>query len=150
MCQGALLRSVSPRPDILSPALIYSLRDQRRGCAHPYHLSSRQVYSRLRYCSSWCVSNPSHSSAFFYRHPSYPPLHADLKPENLLFRTKSSDADIMIADFGLSRVMDANKFSLLTEICGTPGVSQSIYISFAFASGTDSDRILTCLYYFSI
>jgi len=47
----------------------------------------------------------------------------DLKPENLLFRSKAPDADIMIADFGLSRVMDSNKLSLLTEICGTPGVS---------------------------
>ena len=28
----------------------------------------------------------------------------------------------MIADFGLSRVMDDEKFQLLTEICGTPGV----------------------------
>ena len=53
------------------------------------------------------------------------PLRAretDLKPENLLFRTKDEDADIMIADFGLSRVMDDEKFHLLTEICGTPGV----------------------------
>jgi serine/threonine protein kinase len=48
-------------------------------------------------------------------------VHRDLKPENLLFRTKSPDADIMIADFGLSRVMETNKFSLLTEVCGTPG-----------------------------
>ncbi|KAI1792742.1 Pkinase-domain-containing protein [Ganoderma leucocontextum] len=45
----------------------------------------------------------------------------DLKPENLLFRTKDEEADIMIADFGLSRVMDDEKFHLLTEICGTPG-----------------------------
>jgi len=29
----------------------------------------------------------------------------------------------MIADFGLSRVMQEDKLSLLTEICGTPGVS---------------------------
>lgn len=29
----------------------------------------------------------------------------------------------MIADFGLSRVMDADKLHKLTEICGTPGVS---------------------------
>ena len=36
--------------------------------------------------------------------------------------TKAEDADIMIADFGLSRVMDEDKFQLLTEICGTPGV----------------------------
>lgn len=50
-------------------------------------------------------------------------VHRDLKPENLLFRTKAEDADIMIADFGLSRVMDENRHILLTEICGTPGVS---------------------------
>lgn len=48
-------------------------------------------------------------------------VHRDLKPENLLFRTREEDADIMIADFGLSRVMDGDKFNLLTEICGTPG-----------------------------
>ena len=48
-------------------------------------------------------------------------VHRDLKPENLLFRSKAPDADIMIADFGLSRVMEENKFHLLTEICGTPG-----------------------------
>ncbi|THH14433.1 hypothetical protein EW146_g5894 [Bondarzewia mesenterica] len=46
----------------------------------------------------------------------------DLKPENLLFRTPAEEADIMIADFGLSRVMDEERFQLLTEICGTPGV----------------------------
>jgi len=48
-------------------------------------------------------------------------VHRDLKPENLLFRTVDEDADIMIADFGLSRVMEGEKFSMLTEICGTPG-----------------------------
>ncbi|TFK31414.1 kinase-like domain-containing protein [Crucibulum laeve] len=48
-------------------------------------------------------------------------VHRDLKPENLLFRTQAEDADIMIADFGLSRIMEEEKLSLLTEICGTPG-----------------------------
>jgi len=48
-------------------------------------------------------------------------VHRDLKPENLLFRTQAEDADIMIADFGLSRVMEEEKLNLLTEICGTPG-----------------------------
>ncbi|PFH53484.1 hypothetical protein AMATHDRAFT_1144 [Amanita thiersii Skay4041] len=48
-------------------------------------------------------------------------VHRDLKPENLLFRTQAEDADIMIADFGLSRVMEEEKLSMLTEICGTPG-----------------------------
>ncbi|KAJ3997338.1 kinase-like domain-containing protein [Lentinula boryana] len=39
--------------------------------------------------------------------------------------TPAEDADIMIADFGLSRVMEGGiggeKLNLLTEICGTPG-----------------------------
>jgi len=48
-------------------------------------------------------------------------VHRDLKPENLLFRTVAEDADIMVADFGLSRVMDEDQLHLLTEICGTPG-----------------------------
>ncbi|KAL0581683.1 Calcium/calmodulin-dependent protein kinase type I [Marasmius crinis-equi] len=48
-------------------------------------------------------------------------VHRDLKPENLLFRTPAEDADIMIADFGLSRLMDEDKLNMLTEICGTPG-----------------------------
>ncbi|KAF7342151.1 Calcium calmodulin dependent protein [Mycena venus] len=48
-------------------------------------------------------------------------VHRDLKPENLLFRTEDDDADIMIADFGLSRVIEEEKLSLLTGVCGTPG-----------------------------
>lgn len=49
-------------------------------------------------------------------------VHRDLKPENLLFRTKAEDADLLIADFGLSRVVDDKKHIMLTEVCGTPGV----------------------------
>ncbi|KAG8850928.1 hypothetical protein FRB96_009561 [Tulasnella sp. 330] len=48
-------------------------------------------------------------------------VHRDLKPENLIFKTKAEDAEVMIADFGLSRVMDDTTFTLLTEVCGTPG-----------------------------
>lgn len=50
-------------------------------------------------------------------------VHRDLKPENLLFKDPGEEADIMICDFGLSRVIDSDKMALLTEICGTPGVS---------------------------
>ena len=53
-------------------------------------------------------------------------VHRDLKPENLLFKDPSEDAAIMICDFGLSRVIDSDKMALLTEICGTPGVSPNI------------------------
>jgi serine/threonine protein kinase len=48
-------------------------------------------------------------------------VHRDLKPENLLFRSPAEDADIMIADFGLSRVIEDEKLTALTEVCGTPG-----------------------------
>ncbi|KAI5998914.1 kinase-like domain-containing protein [Pisolithus orientalis] len=49
-------------------------------------------------------------------------VHRDLKPENLLFRSKPErTSEIMIADFGLSRVMPDSKFNMLTEVCGTPG-----------------------------
>ncbi|KAG9308304.1 kinase-like domain-containing protein [Chiua virens] len=49
-------------------------------------------------------------------------VHRDLKPENLLFRSKpEKTSEIMIADFGLSRVMPDSKLSMLTEVCGTPG-----------------------------
>ena len=58
-------------------------------------------------------------------------MFIDLKPENLLFRTKAEDADIMIADFGLSRVMEEEKLQLLTEICGTPGVSP-LFVVFSY------------------
>jgi calcium/calmodulin-dependent protein kinase I len=48
-------------------------------------------------------------------------VHRDLEPENLLFRTPAEDADVMIVDFGLSRVMEEKSHLLqVTEICGTP------------------------------
>lgn len=48
-------------------------------------------------------------------------VHRDLKPENLLFRTPEDNADLLIADFGLSRIMDDEHFHVLTTTCGTPG-----------------------------
>ena len=35
----------------------------------------------------------------------------------------------MIADFGLSRIMEEEKLSMLTEICGTPGVRTMLFVS---------------------
>ena len=48
-------------------------------------------------------------------------VHRDLKPENLLFRTSAEDADVMIAEFGLSRIIEEGESHLLTDIYGTPG-----------------------------
>ena len=41
--------------------------------------------------------------------------------QNLLFRGPEEDADLLIADFGLSRVIDDQKLTVLTTTCGTPG-----------------------------
>jgi calcium/calmodulin-dependent protein kinase I len=48
-------------------------------------------------------------------------VYADIKPENLLYRSKDEDSDLLLADFGLSKVMDDQQFSALTTTCGTPG-----------------------------
>lgn len=53
-------------------------------------------------------------------------VHRDLKPENLLFRSKDEDADVMVADFGLSKMIDEQTFSALTTTCGTPGELNSL------------------------
>jgi calcium/calmodulin-dependent protein kinase I len=46
---------------------------------------------------------------------------SDLKPENLLFKNKSEDSELLIADFGLSKVVDDEKMTVLSTTCGTPG-----------------------------
>ncbi|CAG8450343.1 7365_t:CDS:10 [Ambispora leptoticha] len=48
-------------------------------------------------------------------------VHRDLKPENLLFRTRADDSDLLVADFGLSKIIDSETFHVLTTTCGTPG-----------------------------
>jgi len=58
------------------------------------------------------------ASACAYLH-SIGIVHRDLKPENLLLETNSPDSRIKIADFGLSKTMEAQ--SVLQTACGTPG-----------------------------
>ncbi|KXS22189.1 Pkinase-domain-containing protein [Gonapodya prolifera JEL478] len=50
-------------------------------------------------------------------------VHRDIKAENLLFRTRESSdpADLLIADFGLSKIIDDSHYHLLMTTCGTPG-----------------------------
>ncbi|KAJ3273029.1 hypothetical protein HK104_004349 [Borealophlyctis nickersoniae] len=48
-------------------------------------------------------------------------VHRDIKPENLLFKNRESLSDLVIADFGLSKIMDPEKFDGLMTTCGTPG-----------------------------
>lgn len=46
-------------------------------------------------------------------------MHRDLKPENLLLKSKTSDSDIIVADFGLATRIDIE--NILFKRCGTPG-----------------------------
>jgi len=57
-------------------------------------------------------------SAIEYLH-SMGIVHRDLKPENLLYANENPDADIKIADFGLSRILPDD--AMLKTACGTPG-----------------------------
>jgi serine/threonine protein kinase len=44
-------------------------------------------------------------------------VHRDLKPENLLMASKAADADVKLADFGLSTIVTND--SMLKTSCGT-------------------------------
>jgi serine/threonine protein kinase len=46
-------------------------------------------------------------------------IHRDIKPENLILRTKTSDYDIVLADFGLATELKPKE--LIHARCGTPG-----------------------------
>lgn len=48
-------------------------------------------------------------------------LHfADLKPENLLYLTRDADSDLVLADFGIAKMLD-NKDEVLTTMAGSFG-----------------------------
>ncbi|KAL7308114.1 Calmodulin-dependent protein kinase cmk2 [Mucor circinelloides] len=46
-------------------------------------------------------------------------VHRDMKPENLLFKTPESDADLVICDFGIAKL--SSQTSALETVCGSPG-----------------------------
>eukprot|EP00164_Ancoracysta_twista_P005762 GFYU01007919.1.p1 GENE.GFYU01007919.1~~GFYU01007919.1.p1 ORF type:complete len:466 (+),score=147.70 GFYU01007919.1:273-1670(+) len=46
-------------------------------------------------------------------------VHRDLKPENLIYKTDAPDAEVIITDFSLSRVVGPE--TLMKTACGTPG-----------------------------
>lgn len=57
------------------------------------------------------------TSAIQYLH-SKDIVHRDLKPENLLFRSRDANADIMVTDFGLSKLVTDSL--VMKTACGTP------------------------------
>jgi len=126
MCERELLRSVSGA--ITARGTLLSLRVFPSDAAELV----RTIFRAVKYI---------HDSGIVHRGTTAiaPPerrsfnicfIVSDLKPENLLFRTQMEEADIMIADFGLSRIMEEEKLNKLTEICGTPGVCTPSSLSF--------------------
>ncbi|KAG7131074.1 Calcium/calmodulin-dependent protein kinase cmkA like [Verticillium longisporum] len=47
-------------------------------------------------------------------------VHRDLKPENLLYRSRDSDSEIVLADFGIAKMLD-RKDEVLTTMAGSFG-----------------------------
>lgn len=47
-------------------------------------------------------------------------LFTDLKPENLLYQTKNPDSDLVLADFGIAKMLDT-KDEVLTTMAGSFG-----------------------------
>ncbi|KAB5551154.1 calcium/calmodulin-dependent protein kinase [Coniochaeta sp. 2T2.1] len=47
-------------------------------------------------------------------------VHRDLKPENLLYRTRASESDLVLADFGIAKMLDS-KDDVLTTMAGSFG-----------------------------
>jgi calcium/calmodulin-dependent protein kinase I len=59
--------------------------------------------------------------------------HRDLKPENLLLRGDGSDTDVMLSDFGLSKIIGVE--SMMETACGTP-----YYVAPEVLSATGYDK----------
>ena len=55
----------------------------------------------------------------------------DVQPENILLASKDPNSDVKIADFGLSKIMEAT--TILQTACGTPGyVGMILVLSSAY------------------
>ncbi|ORY36783.1 Pkinase-domain-containing protein, partial [Neocallimastix californiae] len=47
-------------------------------------------------------------------------VHRDIKPENLLYRNNSPNSDLLLCDFGISKMIESPE-EMLTTVCGSPG-----------------------------
>jgi hypothetical protein len=55
----------------------------------------------------------------------------------MLYRTKDSMSDLVIADFGLSKIMNQSKFEGLMTTCGTPVIGNIIGNTFILKLNND-------------
>ena len=113
MTNGTLWEYLLMKP---FPLLVYLITD---------HALGGELFDRICRKGSYFESDAADLirtilSAVAYLH-DHGIVHRDLKPENLLFRTPEENADLLIADFGLSKIMEEESFHVLTTTCGTPG-----------------------------
>lgn len=47
-------------------------------------------------------------------------VHRDIKPENLLYKDKNPKSELLLCDFGISKMIDSPE-EMLTTVCGSPG-----------------------------
>lgn len=63
-------------------------------------------------------------------------VHRDMKPENLLFKTPESNADLVICDFGIAKT--SSQTSALETVCGSPGyVAPEVLTQKGYGSAID-------------
>ncbi|KAJ3304323.1 hypothetical protein HDV03_002938 [Kappamyces sp. JEL0829] len=75
-------------------------------------------------------------------------VHRDIKPENLLFKSRDQNSDLLIADFGLSKILDPGSGDeYLRTTCGTPGLCG--YMPFESAANVvEIENVLNGVYTF--
>ncbi|CDS09065.1 hypothetical protein LRAMOSA10425 [Lichtheimia ramosa] len=122
MCISDVLKQVR-HPHIISMQAMYE--DNEAVYIVTDHAKGGEFFDRLLRKGSYTEKDASNllrqvleALAYLHEHDI---VHRDIKPENLLFQTSSdTEEKLMIADFGLSRILKEDHAILMTA-CGTPG-----------------------------
>ncbi|KAI8994980.1 kinase-like domain-containing protein [Pilobolus umbonatus] len=73
-------------------------------------------------------------------------VHRDMKLENLLFETPDENSNLMITDFGLSKILN-DQDDILTTACGTPGyVAPEVLLQTGYNKAVDLWSVGVILY----
>jgi len=122
MAEIDILKAVGSHPHVVS--MIDSFQDSKHFYIIMDYCGGGDLFSQIvaegkyseRYAIRFCRQM---ASALKYIH-SHGVCHRDLKPENLLLTSKELDtADVKLADFGLSKIIEGEGQAVMNTICGT-------------------------------